>query len=210
VSTRIDARWLRDALVDAYYDAIPLVTTNLLWFVLTLPLITAPPAAAGLYYVTNRLAHRRSASWRTFFEGFRSAFWLGWRWALTNLLALAVLGGSYWLYGRIGAGWSGWVQGLLLGLAVLWGLLQTYTFPLLLEQDDRRMLTALRNSVVLFVKYPVTSLGLALLVALLIVVSTLLLPPSWLLATASLGAYLANRGTIILTASSQGRPDEVD
>jgi hypothetical protein len=72
------------------------------------------------------------------------------------------------------------------------------------------MLTALRNSVVLFVKYPVTSLGLALLVALLIVVSTLLLPPSWLLATASLGAYLANRGTIILTASSQGRPDEVD
>jgi hypothetical protein len=210
VSARVDPRWLRDALVDAYYDAIPLVTTNVLWFLLTLPLITAPPAAAGLYYVTNRLAHGRSASWRTFFEGFRSVFWLGWRWALTNLLALAALSGSYWVYGRIGAEWSGWVQGVLIGLAVLWGLLQTYTFPLLLEQEEYRMLTALRNSIVLFIKYPVTSLGLALLLVLLLVVSTLLLPPAWLLATASLGAYLANRGTIVLTAHSRGRQREED
>jgi hypothetical protein len=210
VSTRVDPGWLREALVDAYYDAIPLVTTNLLWFALTLPLITAPPAAAGLYYVTNRLARRRSANWRTFFEGFRSAFWLGWRWTLTNLLALTVLAGSYWLYGRIGAEWSDWLQGLLLGLAVLWGLLQTYTFPLLLEQEDHRMLTALRNSVVLFVKYPVTSLGVASLMGLLIVVSTLLLPPAWLLATASLAAYLANRGTIVMTAHSRGRQDQED
>lgn len=208
MSTRADAGWIRDVLVDAYYDAVPLVTTNILWFVLTLPLVTAPPAAAGLYYVTNRLAHRRSAGWRTFFEGFRSAFWLGWRWALTNLLALVVLGGSYWFYGRIEAEWAGWVQGLLLGLAVLWGLLQIYTFPLLLEQEDRRMLMALRNSFVLFLKYPLTSLGLALLIVLLIVVSTLFLQPSWLLVTASLGAYLANRGTILLIAQSQKKPRE--
>jgi hypothetical protein len=209
VSARVDPRWLRDALVDAYYDAIPLITTNLLWFALTLPLITAPPAAAGLYYVTNRLAHRRSAGWRTFFEGFRSAFWLAWRWALTNLLALAMLGGSTWLYGKMGAAWSSWAQGLLLGLAVLWGLLQTYTFPLLLEQEDRRMVTAVRNSIVLFIRYPVTSLGLAFLIVLLMVVSTLLLPPSWLLVTASLGTYLANRCTIVMmTAETPGGPHE--
>jgi hypothetical protein len=102
------------------------------------------------------------------------------------------------------------VQGLLLGLAVLWGLLQTYTFPLLLEQEDRRMLTALRNSVVLFIKYHVTSLGLALLLVLLLVVSTLFVPPAWLLATASLGAYVANRGTIVLTAHSRGGQGEED
>jgi hypothetical protein len=197
-------------LVDAYYDAIPLVTTNLLWFALTLPLITAPPAAAGLYYATNRLAHRRSANWRTFFEGFRSAFWLGWRWALTNLLVLMAVAGSTWLYGRIGAAWSDWLQGLLLGLAVLWLLLQTYTFPLLLEQEDQRMVTAVRNSMVLFIRYPVTSLGLALLLVLLIVVSTLLLPPSWPLVSASLGAYVANRGTIVLTTRSRSRQDQED
>jgi hypothetical protein len=210
VSTKVDTRWIRDALIDAYYDAVPLVTTNVLWFVLTLPLVTAPPAAAGLYYVTNRLAHRRTASWRTFFEGFRLHFWLGWRWALTNFLTLVVLSGNFWFYGRMGAGWSTWVQGFLLGLAILWGLLQVYTFPLLLEQEDCRILTALRNSAVLFIKYPVISLELALSVMLLLVVSTLFLQPSWLLATASLCAYLANRGTIILIAESQGRPrDEV-
>lgn len=205
MSTRVDALWIRDALVDAYYDFLPLVTTNLLWFVLTLPLVTAPPATAGLYHVTNRLAHHESASWRTFFEGFRSGFWLGWRWALANLLALTTLAGHFWFYGRIGSPWSRWVQGVLLGLAVLWALLQTYTFPLLLEQEDQRMLTALRNSVVLFGKYPVISLELALLVLLLIVVSTLFLQPSWLLATASLSAYLTNRGTITLIAESRVR-----
>jgi hypothetical protein len=210
VSTRVDPRWLRDALVDAYYDAIPLVTTNLLWFALTLPLITAPPAAAGLYYATNRLAHRRSANWRTFFVGFRSAFWLGWRWALTNLLVLMAVAGSTWVYGRIGAAWSDSLQGLLLGLAVLWLLVQTYTFPLLLEQEDRRMVTAVRNSIALFIKYPATSMGLALLLVLLIVVSTLLLPPSWPLVSASLGAYMANRGTIVLTTHSRGRQGQED
>jgi uncharacterized membrane protein YesL len=210
VSARVDPRWLRDALVDAYYDAIPLITTNLLWFALTLPLITAPPATAGLYYATHRLAHRRSANWRTFFEGFRTAFWLGWRWALANLLLLAAAGGGIRLYGRMGTAWSGWAQGLLLGLAVLWGLLQIYTFPLLLEQEDRRMVTAVRNSIVLFIKYPVTSVGLALLMALLGLVSTLLLPPAWVLVTGSLGAYLANRGTIVMmTAEAEGRPDQV-
>jgi len=195
--------WIREALADAYYDSIPLITINLLWFLLTLLLVTAPPAAAGLYYATNRLAHRRSANWRTFFEGFRAHFWLGWRWVLTNLLVLAVLLGDAWFYGRMGWGWGEWVQGFLVGLAILWGLLQIYTFPLLLEQQERRMLVAVRNSAVLYLRRPLFSIGLALVVILLIGLSTWLLPPCWLFFTASLSAFLANRGTIVLIESLQ-------
>lgn len=195
--------WIREALADAYYDSIPLITINLLWCLLTLPPITAPPAAAGLYYATNRLAHRRSANWRTFFEGFRAHFWLGWRWVLTNLLVLAVLLGDAWFYGRMGWGWGEWVQGFFVGLAILWGLLQIYTFPLLLEQQERRMLVAVRNSAVLYLRRPLFSIGLALVVILLIGLSTCLLPPCWLFFTASLSAFLANRGTIVLIESLQ-------
>jgi hypothetical protein len=45
---------------------------------------------------------------------------------------------------------------------------------------------------------------------LLIVVSTLFLPPTWPLATAILGAYLANRKAIVLTTHSRGQTDETD
>lgn len=190
--------WIREALADAYYDSISLIAINLLWFLLTLPLVTAPPAAAGLYYATNRLAHRRSANWRTFFEGFRVHFWLGWRWALANLLVLAVLGVNVWFYGRMGWDWGNWIQSVFLGLSILWGLLQIYTFPLLLEQRDRRVLVAVRNSAVLYLRRPLFSVGLALVVMLLIGLSTWLLPPCWLFFTASLSAFLANRGTIVL------------
>ena len=200
---KTNGAWIREALADAYYDSIPLITINLLWFLLTLLLVTAPPAAAGLYYATNRLAHRRSANWRTFFEGFRAHFWLGWRWVLTNLLVLAVLLGDAWFYGRMGWGWGEWVQGFLVGLAILWGLLQIYTFPLLLEQQERRMLVAVRNSAVLYLRRPLFSIGLALVVILLIGLSTWLLPPCWLFFTASLSAFLANRGTIVLIESLQ-------
>lgn len=203
MNTKTDGIWLRDALVDAYYDSVPLITINVLWFLLTLPLITAPPAVAGLYYATNGLAHRRSANWRTFLEGFRAHFWLSWRWALANLLVLAVLGGDVWFYGRMGWNWGYWVQGVFLTLAILWGLLQIYTFPLLLEQEDRRMITAVRNSVVLYIKHPLFSIGLALFIVLLIVVSTWFLRPAWLLITPSLSAFLTNRGAIVLIEGSK-------
>jgi uncharacterized membrane protein YesL len=198
MKTRTDGLWLRDVFVDAYYDSGPLIVANVLWFALTLPLVTAPPAAAGLYYVTNQLAHRRSANWRTFFEGFRTYFWLGWRWGLVNLLVLSVIGANYWFYARIVLNRAEWIEGIFLSLAMLWGILQTYTFPLLLEQKDRRMVTAVRNSVVLYLKYPAFSIGLAVLVLLLLVVSSLLLQPAWIFLTAGLCAYLTNRGAIFL------------
>lgn len=201
-----DQRLIWDALVDAYYEAVPLATFNVLWFILTLPVITALPATAGLYYATNQLAHQKHVTWRTFFEGFRSHFWLGWHWGLANLLVLMVLGFNFWFYGRVEASWAVWAQGALLGLMGLWGFLQLYTFPLLLEQEDRRMRIALRNSLVLFLKHPAFSIGLAFFVMLLVLVSTFLLPPFWLLFTASLSAYLANRGTIDVIKRSQSGP----
>lgn len=207
MNVKADGLWIRDALVDAYYDALPLVSVNLLWFMLTLPLVTAPPAAAGLYHTTNRLAHQRPANWRTFFEGFRTHFWLGWRWGLANLVVLSVLGGNYAFYGKLELSWGRWAQGLFLGLAMVWGLLQVYTFPLLLEQEDQRVLTAVRNSVVLYLQRPVFSLGLALLVVLLVGMSSLL-PPSWLLITGSLCAYLTNRGTIVVLNDVAGPREE--
>jgi hypothetical protein len=48
MSSKTDSFWLRDALVDAYYDWISLATINVLWFILALPVISAPRRRRGL------------------------------------------------------------------------------------------------------------------------------------------------------------------
>jgi hypothetical protein len=179
---------------DAWAD---LLVANLLWLLLTALVVTAPPALAGLYYATNEAAHRRAGGWSAFFEGFRRLFWLGWRWALLNLVAIAGLVANLVFYRGIDAGWAAWAQGIYIGLAAIWFALQVYTFPLLLEQSDRRLLVALRNSLVLYLKQPRFSLATTLMLALFLAASTYLKVP-WLLFTASLSAFIANRSVLIM------------
>lgn len=198
---------IRKGLVEAYDSYLELVIANLLWFVLTLPIITAPLAAAGLYYSTNQLAHRKQVSWRTFFEGFHGRSAAGLRWSLLNLVAILGIVANVWFYGNVRASWGGWVQGLFVGLLILWLLLQVYTFPLLLEQQEQRMRQALRNSLVLFIRKPFFSLGLVIFLALILGLSTYFRLP-WVIFTASLTAYLANRCTIYLLRDLQNLPQE--
>lgn len=162
---------------------------------LTIPLLTAPPAAAGLYFVTNNLAHDRQVTWRTFFEGFRQYFWVSWRWGLFNLLVLAILVSNIVFYTEMEGDIFFWVRAVFITLVLIWLLIQTYTFPLLIEQTEPRVLLALRNSVGLFAFNPKYALGIALIILLLAYLTTVFVWPAWLLFTAGLIAYLANRTT---------------
>jgi uncharacterized membrane protein YesL len=192
------SRLIYEWLVEVYYSFTELMIVNVLWFVFTLPMVTAPPAAAGLYFATNQLAHQQPTDWRSFFTGFRRYFWVSWRWCLLNLVVFAGLGGNFWHYGQVQAAWGVWIQGLFVSGMVLWSLLQLYTFPLLIEQQEARLRLALRNSAVLFVRRPGFSLGLSAFAGILAGLSTFVLPPAWLIFTAGLCAYLANKGAIHL------------
>ncbi|MBN1147768.1 MAG: DUF624 domain-containing protein [Anaerolineales bacterium] len=185
-------------LADAWRALWELLVFNLLWLALTLPLVTAPPAIAGLYYATNQLAHEKEANWRTFLEGFRRYFWLSWRWMLANLLVAALVLANYLFYGRFQAQWGSAVQGVFLGLLFLWVLLQIYTFPLLLEQADQRLFTALRNSLVFYLRRPGFALGMALFLLAALYLLTRFAWPTWLVVTAGLNAYLANHAVLYL------------
>jgi len=186
----------RESLINIYYDLVPLVSLNIIWFLLTLPIVTAFPAAAGLYYATNQLAHQKGAGWKTFFDGFRIHFWLSWRWGLLNLIILIVLVSNIKFYGQLEAEWSVWLRGVIIGLSILWGIIQLYTFPFLLEQEKQRLSTALRNSMVLLATRPAPVLSVAFLSLVLAVLSTVIVLPAWFFFTASLSVYLANKVVI--------------
>ncbi|MCJ7532736.1 MAG: YesL family protein, partial [Anaerolineales bacterium] len=186
----------RESLINIYYDLVPLVSLNIIWFLLTLPIVTAFPAAAGLYYATNQLAHQKGAGWKTFFDGFRIHFWLSWRWGLLNAIILIVLVSNIVFYGQLEAEWSVWLRGVIIGLSILWGIIQLYTFPFLLEQEKQRLSTALRNSMVLLATRPAPVLSVAFLSLMLAVLSTVIVLPAWFFFTASLSVYLANKVVI--------------
>lgn len=180
-----------EGLQDSFDSMAELVLVNVLWILLTIPVLTAPASLAGAYYMTNLLAHRKPVSWRTFFEGFRQFFWLSWRWTLTNVLAAFIVYSNFVFYRRFEGNWVIFMQGIALGFAVLWLALQMYAFPLLIEQEDRRLLVAWRNSLVLLVAKPGLALLLIILLSLVAGLSVILQVP-WLIITMSFSTFLVN------------------
>lgn len=186
----------QELLLGAYYDLISLILVNIIWFLLTLPIVTAIPAIGGLYYATNRLAHQSTADWRTFLEGFRTHFWLSWRWGLLNLAAFGIIGSSLWFYSQVDTVWAAWVHTLMIGVFLWWTLIQILTYPFLLEQSDRRLRVAIHNSLVMLLRRPVFTVLTGISIGVLMLLSIYLLLPAWIFFTGSFCAYLANRAVI--------------
>ena len=197
---------LRDRAADAYVATIPLVTLNVAWFIMSIPIITIIPATAGLFYATNRLAHGKSAGWRTVVEGFRLYFWRSWLWGLLNVAVIVILASNLIFYSMSSSEWSLAARIMVGAVILIWLALQMHTFPLMLEQEQPKLLQALRNSFVILMKRPVHSMGTALVVAVIIGVSLLVIQPAWIFITASLSAYLANRVTLSAIIKLTGKP----
>lgn len=188
---------LQDELWIAYYRSIDLILVNLIWFLFSVLIVTAVPALGGLFYATNQMAHGGGGNWRTFWEGFRRYFWLSWRWGLINAVVLMVLGVSLWFYGQIETSWIIGVRVALIGLGAAWIEFQLFTFPLLLEQADQRFVVALRNSGVIFLRWPWIALGATLQILVVALPSLFIFPPAWIFISASLCAYFANRAVVV-------------
>lgn len=186
----------RDRLVEAASDISALVLINVIWFVFTALVVTAFPALGGLYYATNTLAHGKPADWRTFVEGFRAHFWLSWRWGILNVVIVGALVGNLLFYDQITAEWAAVARALVALVLTVWGVLQVFAWPLLMEQADRRVRVALRNSLVILIRLPVFALAAAGGLALLAWVSLFVMRPALVFISASLFAYLANKAVI--------------
>ncbi|HIE38726.1 MAG TPA: DUF624 domain-containing protein [Anaerolineae bacterium] len=193
----------REALRDTYDELFLLVPVNLVTLLLLVPVVTGPPAVAGLWAVGNRVTRGEAVGWRDYFRAFRDHF--GRAWALAGL-HLAVLGGlavNLWFYAPgnnpfpLPPQLSLYIQAIWVGMGVLWLLFSQYLLPLILEQEDRRVQVALRNGAVLLAARPgfaVTLLALTILVG---VFSTFLTAP-WFVITPAFLAVLTNGAVLRL------------
>ncbi len=195
----------RKTLSDLWDEMFLLAMANVLWVALNLLLVTGPPATAGLFVLTHRLAAGQAASLRDFFDGLQRYFWRSWLWALVAGAGFFVLGSDVVLTGLLSdADYIVLIQGFFLILLFLWAFLLLYAFPLILEQEQPSLRLALRNALVMFATnqgFSATLFGLALLAALL---SSLLVAP-WGVITVAFLALLGNHAVVNRVAAWRER-----
>lgn len=166
------------------------VIANIMAGLISLPIITAPIAWAGL----SRLAHAAHQEPTCHLDD----FWSGCRvyWLHGLLVGVFTAGLMFMLY----ANYSTYVlqSGVLFVLlravwftaAVMWLSTLLYLFPLLERMEHPNLVVGLRNALIMTLKNPFFSLGVMIGVALLCALSSLLIMP-WALITFALIASIA-------------------
>lgn len=164
---------IRAALRDTADDLFVTAVVNLLWLILTLLIVTAPPAIVALFYVGNRKAHGEVTEVSDFFFALRHYFWPAWRWGLVNVIILLFLWGDVGLTGYLSQSpFARFAQGFYLIFLIIWLFLQLYALPLLFEQEQPSLRLAWRNAAVMLGQNVGFSLALAVALAAVLLVST--------------------------------------
>jgi hypothetical protein len=182
-------RLLWKALVNAYDAGWELVLINMLWFILSFPIITLPITMAGMAYYTHELAHGESISWKDFFVGIKKFFWPSMRYLLANLTFLFLILFYLRLFGALNNNLTPIITGLIYGFTITWLLIIPFVLPLMIEQEKPSLRTAFKNSIVMYLKWPGITVIVIILFYILAIGSTYFLIP-WVFLTASLCSFL--------------------
>jgi hypothetical protein len=200
---------------DLYYEIVILGAVNLLWTVLLIPIVTAPPATAALFYVTNRLANGEDTKIRDFFVGFRTYFGKGWQIGATafGITLILVFNIVFYYDPNLAATMFGnptvqLVTIMWLYFMVFWVAIMMFLFPLMIEQENKSILLLLKNATILVVDNLGTS-SIAFVLILLTLVLNLLLGGIWVFIL--FGSFIAlyeNRLVITLLEKYRSRIQE--
>jgi uncharacterized membrane protein YesL len=215
----VNAAWIviRRSLTAFGHRGYTYIWGNLFWVVLSLPLVTAPAAWAGL--VT--LAHRAQTSPApvevlTVWQGFKQHFRRGLVVALLNVVVLGVNASNLFAYQYVTDLTGTVLRWLWIMAILLWLMLQFYAWPLLIEMEKPELWGAFRNAVVMLFRHPLFTLVIGLCALLLVVANTLLVG-AWFLIGGSLLATLsvaAVRNQLeaagLRTPPLPSVPDEID
>ena len=153
---------------------------NLLTTLSVFLVIPFPPALAGLCLVGRRAAEGKFVRVRDWWEGVTRYFWRAWAVGLINLafLGLTIYNISFYgPAGRFPISDPPWLpaalQGALAALLAFWLAWQLYVFPLMVEEERPRILRLMGRALLLLVGHPFYTLTLLVVIAVLVVVSTI-------------------------------------
>jgi uncharacterized membrane protein YesL len=146
-------------------------------------LIPAPPATAALYYVTSFIARQKRIEFNYFWQGLKTYFWRSWAVAGVLLVIGVILVVDVMFYLRSSNTLFAIIGFLGIWALALWLVIQIYLFPLMIHQEDKRLLSIFKNGSLLTLAYPFFALGILLAMVLFTAASVLLiilLPTLWM------------------------------
>jgi uncharacterized membrane protein YesL len=163
---------------DIWGEMFMLVLMNLFTLLCQVVIIPGPPAMAALYAMCNRVANDYAVSWEKYFEAFKQYFKKSWIYALFSIVITVMLVVNFFWYGQQFGDqvWAAWVQGAWLAATFFWLVINFYTYPFFMEQDDKRWRVALRNSALVAGANPLFTLVIVIVTALLLILSIVITP----------------------------------
>jgi uncharacterized membrane protein YesL len=160
-----------------------LVVANILWLLLSLPIITWPAATAGLFYLVRRVvqeeldASPRDARLGDFWHGFKQ-YWLpGSVLSVIILAGLGVIAVALVFYWRSTEEPVRWLVGPIGLIGLAWIAAQLYVYPLLLERTGRPAWQVMREALLMALGYPLSSISLLVTVIVLAIAAVALAGP---------------------------------
>lgn len=167
------------------------IWANVLWVLLSLPIVTAPAAWAGLVRMSYHAYRSPAPSMDAFWQGFRENLKRGAALAILNLLVIGVNVINIAAYRDVPGAEANLLRAVWTITLVVWLGLQFYLWPLMERMEQPAITGGLRNAAVMMARNPLYT-AVAWLIAFLIVVLCILLTPAWLLLLGSVLAVGAN------------------
>jgi uncharacterized membrane protein YesL len=160
-----------------------LVVANILWLLLSLPIVTWPAATAGLFYLVRRLvqeeldAPARDARLGDFWDGFRQYWLRSSALSVIDLIGLGVIAVALVFYGESTNEPLRWLVAPIGLIGLAWITAQLYVYPLLLERAGSRPWEIMREALLMAIGYPLSSLSLLVTVFVLTIAAVALAGP---------------------------------
>jgi len=185
----------KDWFLDMYYQTTPLFNVNVVWFLLSLPVVTILPSMGGLYYAVLNYQKTKNANWPIFWEGVKKHWLSSLKWGIIVLIGDLLLALNIWFSLNIDEVWSIYTLTIGVLVAIIWFAINQFSFPLLLLQDEKKILLAIRNAYVIVFRRPLDTLKVMALNIVITAVS-IFIPPLWMFITMALIVNIQTRTTL--------------
>lgn len=181
---------LWEAIKEAYHEITRLVVLNLLWVLCSATIVLLPAATAALYdTIREMLAADIDFSYRLFFSALKKYIFRGWLWFIPNLVLVPIFLLNILIFAVENATLTMIVKIGNLILLLIWTWFQTFLYPLLMEQEQQTIRLALRNALVVLIKFPAAYLVTTLFVWIFMIISIVLMMP-WVVVSVSFTAFI--------------------
>jgi uncharacterized membrane protein YesL len=189
-------RVIGQSIVDWWDSWLDFEIITVVWFFAQFTIILGPPATFGVYHVIHILQHEgESTGVKGMFQGAKMYFGKALLWGLINWVALILSWVNITFYAQVATTVGAIAQWIVILLTITYLVAQFYTvaFFMQMQDDHKKVFTAMRNGLFLALGEPIFTLVLVLFATLLAALSVAFVIPIFL-AVPALIAVLGSRG----------------